>query len=224
MQLKIFFFLRTQYITQDLAGRFFHALLPKEVAKVWAAFYTNPIAAEILANLAIDKWDETVIDPACGSGTLLSAAYKRKLDLYKEQESKELREENLGELHRKFIEKHITGIDIMPFAAHLATINLSLQKLEEPTEKVRIARRDSLELASQLCLSEFRNKGILIKPLKEEVQMEMFLEEPKKSRIKSEPLSPKGKGEEFYLTPVDVVIMNPPFSDREKLPKNYLKI
>ncbi|MGC9059596.1 MAG: Eco57I restriction-modification methylase domain-containing protein, partial [Candidatus Aenigmatarchaeota archaeon] len=30
-------------------------------------------------------------------------------------------------------------------------------------------------------------------------------------------------GKEFYLNPVDIVIMNPPFSDRDKLPKNYLK-
>jgi len=34
-------------------------------------------------------------------------------------------------------------------------------------------------------------------------------------------ISPEGVGESFFLKPVDVVIMNPPFSDREKMPKEY---
>ncbi|MBC7092182.1 MAG: N-6 DNA methylase, partial [Nitrososphaeria archaeon] len=208
--------IRAEHITQDLAGRFFHALLPKEVAKVWAAFYTNPIAAEILARLAIDKWDETILDPACGSGTLLSAAYKRKL---------ELAEENgitlsKAELHKKFVEEDLTGIDIMPFACHLTAINLALQRLEQITDLVRVARMDSLDVAAKLKLTEFKNKGILIKPFHETIQL--TLDGEKKSIKKLGTVSPAGKGAKFYLKPVNVVIMNPPFSDRDKLPKDYL--
>jgi predicted RNA methylase len=213
--------LRAEYITQDLAGRFFHALLPKEVAKVWAAFYTNPIAAEILANLSIDKWNETVIDPACGSGTLLSAAYRRKLELYKEQTNEELNEETLKKLHKKFVEEDITGIDIMPFAAHLSAINLSLQRLEQATDKVRIARADSLELASKFHLPEFKKEGVLLKSFSEIIQTALSFFKEKVTKSKIEPISFYKKRKEFYLKPVDVVIMNPPFSDREKLPKDY---
>ncbi|MGB9762394.1 MAG: HsdM family class I SAM-dependent methyltransferase [Minisyncoccia bacterium] len=215
--------IRTEYITQDLAGRFFHALLPKEVAKVWAAFYTNPIAAEILARLAIDKWDEQVLDPACGSGTLLSACYKRKFELYKEQEKVKLNEDIVKNLHKKFLEEDITGIDIMPFAAHLTTINLALQKLEEPTNFVRIASMDSLDLELKASSQEFNNgKGIPIKPFSGIVQLTIQQEKMLIKR-RGYPLSPSGLGKEFYLNPVDIVIMNPPFSDRDKLPKNYLK-
>ena len=144
--------------------------MPNEVAKVFAAFYTNPIAAEILADLSIDRWDETVIDPACGSGTLLAACYRRKLELAKKQYGLKNGEVE-KELHKKFLGEQITGIDIMPFAAHLTAINLSSQKLEEPTDILRVVVQDSLDLAPQLKTKEFRNKGILLKPFTESTQI-----------------------------------------------------
>jgi type I restriction-modification system DNA methylase subunit len=221
MVIKNVLVIRAEHITKDLAGRFFHALLPKEVAKVWAAFYTHPVAAEILANLAIDRWDEKVIDPACGSGTLLAASYQRKLDLYREKIGRELTEEEIRQLHKKFLEEDITGIDIMPFAAHLTAINLSAQHLEATTNFLRIACMDSLELASQLKSKDFVEKGILIKSFSKELQKTLTGLKTLVSREGA--LSLAEEKSEFKLTPVDVVIMNPPFSDREKLPKDYLE-
>ncbi len=217
--IKNLILLRAEHITQDLAGKFFHALLPKEVAKVWAAFYTNPIAAEILANLVIEKWDETILDPACGSGTLLAACYRRKLRLFEKQTGKSLEEETIRKLHKKFVEEHITGIDIMPFAAHLTTINLASQKLDQPTNIVRIARMDSLELAAKSLDREFKKKGILLRPFVSDAQL--TLTGRKIVLRKATTVSPSGIGKEFYLKPVDIIIMNPPFSDKRKLPTEY---
>ncbi|HEC86850.1 MAG TPA: SAM-dependent DNA methyltransferase, partial [Thermoplasmatales archaeon] len=73
--------IRAAFIKHDLLGRVYHELLPYETKKKLAAFYTKPIAAEILTGLTIDKWNEKVIDPACGSGTLLVSAYRRKFQL-----------------------------------------------------------------------------------------------------------------------------------------------
>jgi predicted RNA methylase len=216
MVIKNVLVIRAEHITKDLAGRFFHALLPKEVAKVWAAFYTHPVAAEILANLAIDRWDEKVIDPACGSGTLLAASYQRKLDLYKEEVGRELTKEEIRKLHKKFLEEDITGIDIMPFAAHLTAINLSAQHLEATTNFLRIACMDSLELAPQLKSKDFVEKGILIKSFSKELQK--TLTGLRKLVSREGALSLAEEKTEFRLTPVDVVIMNPPFSDRRRLP------
>jgi len=205
--------LRAEHITSDLAGRFFHDLIPYEVRKVLAAFYTHPVAAEILAGLTIDSWDETVIDPACGSGTLLVAAYKRKMDLYR----KLYGYRDIDRVHKQFIENDLTGIDIMPFAAHISTINLATQNIEHETNIVRIGTRDSLELVESLKSVDFRKKGIEIKPYTETIQKTLFGYVEKTVRKKGA-IGPEGKGFRFYIKPVDVVIMNPPFSDREKMP------
>jgi hypothetical protein len=47
--------LAPEKIRHDLLGKVFHELIPFEVRKAVAAFYTNNEAAEILAQLAIDK-------------------------------------------------------------------------------------------------------------------------------------------------------------------------
>jgi len=207
--------LRAEHITHDLAGRFFHDLIPFEVRKILAAFYTHPNAADLLANLAIDRWDETVIDPACGSGTLLVASYNRKRELYE----KLYGFTKANEMHKKFIENDLTGIDLMPFAAHISAINLTMQNIEEQTNTLRIATMDSLELAESLKLTSFRRNGIKLSPFATQLQRTLDeVEFAKVKKIKGS-VSPEGRGFEFYLKPVDIVIMNPPFSDRDKMPK-----
>ncbi|MFZ2323926.1 MAG: N-6 DNA methylase [Ignavibacteriaceae bacterium] len=207
--------LRAEHITHDLAGRFFHDLIPFEVRKVLAAFYTHPNAADLLAELCISSYDDTVIDPACGSGTLLVASYKQKQNLYKKLHGFN----KLSEMHKQFIEQEITGIDLMPFAAHISTINLTMQNIEQTTNEVRIATRDSLDLASPLSSSTF-NGEIDIQALSETIQEDLFKVQVFEQRnIKKGALSPEGKGEGFKLHLNDVCIMNPPFSDREKMPK-----
>ncbi|MCJ7553034.1 MAG: SAM-dependent methyltransferase [Ignavibacteriaceae bacterium] len=207
--------LRAEHITHDLAGRFFHDLIPFEVRKVLAAFYTHPNAADLLAELCISSYDDTVIDPACGSGTLLVASYKQKQNLYKQLHGFN----KLSKMHKQFIEKDITGIDLMPFAAHISTINLTMQNIEQTTNEVRIATRDSLDLASPLSSSTF-NGEIDIQALSETIQEDLFkVQVFEQKKIKKGALSPEGKGEGFKLHLNDVCIMNPPFSDREKMPK-----
>jgi len=209
--------LRAEHITHDLAGRFFHDLIPFEVRKVLAAFYTHPIAAEILAGLTISSYDETIIDPACGSGTLLVAAYMRKQELYQELYGYK----DLRRMHKKFIENDLTGIDIMPFASHISAINLTMQNIEQQTNTVRLATFDSLEIANSLRTTQFKRKGIKISPYTTTLQLTLHEISGQLKKIKKRgSVSAAGRGSEFFIKPSDVVIMNPPFSDREKMPED----
>jgi hypothetical protein len=206
--------LRAEYVTHDLAGRFFHDLIPFEVRKVLAAFYTHPNSADLLSGLTIDSWNESVIDPACGSGTLLVSSYQRKRELYQ----KKIGNDDLKKMHKEFLEQDISGIDIMPFASHITTINLAMQDIEQRTNLVRIASMDSLELAPSLKSKIFiSGKGIRISGFERSIQKSLIGADIITKRQGA--VSMDGKGAEFYLNPSDIVIMNPPFSDREKMPK-----
>lgn len=186
-------------VEHDILGRFFHDLLPFDTRKLLAAFYTRPQSAEILSTLAIDNADEKVIDPACGSGTLLVSAYRRKARLAGKFTKK---------MHREFIEEDIFGIDIMPFAIHLTALNLTMQNIEATTNYTQTAIGDSLlELpvgSVRKALEAF--PGFLDTMTYRSLNV---VEGDKKISIPSK----------FF----DVVIMNPPFTKTERLPKSYSK-
>ena len=76
--IKSIYALRPESITHDVLGKVFHELIPHDARKKVAAYYTQNKPAQILADLSIDSWDDQVMDPTCGSGTLLAAAYLRK--------------------------------------------------------------------------------------------------------------------------------------------------
>ncbi len=212
--------LAPERIRHDVLGKVFHELIPFEVRKAVAAFYTNNEAAEILAQLAIDRYDAKVMDLAVGSGTLLVAAYRRKRELLKQEKGFV----DLEKMHRKFLEEDLTGIDIMPFAAHLAVVHLSLQGLLAgfESEKIRIAVWDSTEL----------KPGDTIPAISKELRLayrrptlEMFMKgKPSEEEVyvKKGVVTLEGMGgEQIPLEKVDLVIMNPPFTRQERLPKRY---
>ena len=181
--------IQPEELRADLLGRIFHEFLPPETRKRLGAFYTRPQAAEILAGLAIDRVDEKVLDPACGSGTLLVSAYRKKM--------------TMGKLrpHRKLVEEELTGIDIMPFAAHLAALNLTMQSPMDVTNKTRIGIGNSLHLAQG---NEIGDVTRWLRTFGGDVTS-VDIEEP------------LIKGEVFKIEPANVVIMNPPFTRKERL-------
>jgi len=209
--------LAPEKIRHDVLGKVFHELIPFEIRKAVAAFYTNNEAAEILAQLAIDKPDAKVMDLAVGSGTLLVAAYRRKRELLQKVKGTIELED-----HRRFLEQDLTGIDIMPFAAHLAVVHLSLQALLYETERVRVAVWDSTELKPGQTIPAIWSE---LKVAYRRPTLDLFVERYTPSE---EAYVTKGAvtlegigGEKIPLEQVDVVIMNPPFTRQERLPTTY---
>ncbi|MGC9346426.1 MAG: N-6 DNA methylase, partial [Candidatus Bathyarchaeales archaeon] len=208
--------LAPEKIRHDLLGKVFHELIPFEIRKAVAAFYTNNEAAELLAQLAVDKPDAKVIDLAVGSGTLLVASYRRKRELLQKQKGTFTLED-----HKRFLEEDLTGIDIMPFAAHMAVVHLSLQSLLYATEKVRIAVWDSTELKPGQTIPAICSE---LKTAYRRPTLDLFAEGgfSKEAYVTKGTVTMQGVGgEKIPLEQADLVIMNPPFTRTERLPETY---
>ena len=89
-------------------------------------------AAELLCELSIDDKNAIIYDPACGSGTLLAKAYKRKKALGLNQ-------------HKKLLEQ-IKGSDISDIAAMMSTITLAIMDPSKWTDEVQIYPHDAFAL------------------------------------------------------------------------------
>ena len=112
-------------------------LFPKisDDRKEAAAFYTTTAAAELLTSLLIREddghdWQDQnlfrslrVADLACGTGTLLRAAYRRVRTLH---ESVGGNSQTTAELHKNAMEYGIKAADVSPIAAHLANSGMAL--------------------------------------------------------------------------------------------------
>ena len=114
----------------DLSGRMFQRLIADR--KFLATFYTLPTSAALLGELAVGRLDvETdwsdpdaltrlqVADLACGTGALLSAAYRALSVRYRRTGGDD------QALHQRMIEGALIAADIMPAATHLTASMLS---------------------------------------------------------------------------------------------------
>jgi hypothetical protein len=204
----------------DILGKIFHNLIPFEIRKSVAAYFTNSEAAELLATLAVEGPELKVMDPAVGSGTLLMAAYHRKKELIKRVKKREFLESD----HKRFIEKQITGVDIMPFAAHLAAVHLALQAPLYYTDNVRIAIHDSTNLkpgkyiqAAQETLKEAYKTQRISDYFSEISEVDSIRRKTVRGRVTLSDLQAKP----MELETAHVIVMNPPFTRQERVPEHY---
>ena len=113
--------------SHDLSGTVFQRLIADR--KFLATFYTRPESATLLAHLAIRDdggWgdpervkDFRIADYACGTGTLIHAAYRRLNQLHW------LAGGNPERLHAHMMENALTACDVLPSSVHLTASMLS---------------------------------------------------------------------------------------------------
>ena len=199
---------RVDQIGSDVIGKIFHNLIPLEKRKPVAAYYTNSNAAHLLAHVAIENEFDRVTDPACGSGTMLVSAYLVKSELYEKQGRSVTMD-----VHERFVGDHLTGIDIMPFSAHLAVVNLSLQAPERRLQRVRIAVHDSLELRPGQRIESSRSQFMRAARFRTR-RIDSYAAD-------ALPIGAQQGSWDFVVLPADVVMMNPPFSDSDRIPRSY---
>ena len=118
--------------SHDLTGVVFQRLIADR--KFLATYYTRPAAAALLAGLALPAdsapggadWGDAdtlaslqIGDFACGTGTLLSAAYSRLGLLH------ELHGGDPQALHAPMMENGLVGLDVLSIAVHLTAATLA---------------------------------------------------------------------------------------------------
>jgi len=118
----------------DLAGRIFNRLVSER--KFLASFYTTIPSATLLAGLALRSegwptlsWADVkalstfrVVDPACGTGTLLMAAYRQIVENHLQSSAGK---PEPAELHKTLMEDIIYGADVVQAAIHLTAGTLA---------------------------------------------------------------------------------------------------
>ncbi len=127
--------------SEDLTGIVFQRLIADR--KFLATFYTRPAAASLLAGLAMptdrppggaDWGDRETLaavqigDFACGTGTLLSAAYQRMSLLH------ELHGGDPRSLHAPLMKHGIVGLDVLNVGVHLTAAMLAGSHPDTPFE------------------------------------------------------------------------------------------
>ncbi len=112
----------------DIFGTLFQTLVAER--KFLATYYTKPASAAFVARLALHMLGEKhiakdvtklrVVDPSCGTGTLLAAVYRR-LQVLHENESGG----SFADQHRAMLEHVFYGFDVLPQATHLTLAALA---------------------------------------------------------------------------------------------------
>ncbi|MEW6198598.1 MAG: N-6 DNA methylase [Planctomycetota bacterium] len=113
----------------DIVGRIFQKLIGPEERHRYGQHFTGDDVVDLINAFCIRDGGDSVLDPACGSGSFLVRAYYRKRHL-------DPNRQHLDQLADLF------GCDIALYPAHLATLNLAAREINDEANYPRIVRRD----------------------------------------------------------------------------------
>ena len=210
----------------DHAGPLYHKILTS--AESDGAYYTDNISALMLAGLALSPdlvdWSDRnqatglrILDPACGTGTLLMAALKTIKDRMTASTEEPLAAETIANVHKELVENSIHGFDINYQATQLAASNLTLGAPSVDYDAMNIhtlkhgpQANGTVALGSVGLLQRAMGSG-------EQLDLPRHVKEPEVST----PDSPAAKAPS--ISTVDVILMNPPFTSNVKRAAKYSK-
>ena len=115
-------------LPQDVIGAVFERLIPPEDRHLLGQYFTSEQLCDLGIAFCVLSHNDFVADMTCGTGTFLIRAYDRK--------------RWLGNHDHAALLSHLWGIDVAPFPAELAVINLFRQSLTATGNFPRIVCRD----------------------------------------------------------------------------------
>src|SRR5712664_2655014 len=204
---------RRAALRHDLMGRIYHRLLAD--AKYFGAFYTTVPAATLLLKLTLDPsemkvdWSSLeeigklrIADLACGTGTLLKAALQTIVENHVRARAEYGLLPDLKGVHKILVERVLWGLDVVPFAIHLAGSALALH---EPDVEFGTMNLSTLPVGG--ANSKLGSLDLLTGK-KVAVQADLFGAAAAPSRM-------SGGGDikdSIELPVLDLCVMNPPFT------------
>lgn len=138
----------------DVIGTIYEEIIPPKERHDLGQYYTPPEVVELITKLTIQNPEDRVLDPGCGSGSFLVAAYNRLKKL----------KEKAGNVpnHLQLLDQ-VYGIDINRFPAHLSAINLALRDLSSRTDEVNLEVQDFFHIypkQDRLAAEKVGTKGV----------------------------------------------------------------
>jgi type I restriction enzyme M protein len=117
------------HLPQDVVGAVFERLIPPEDRHALGQFFTKETLVDLILGFCVRHPEDHVLDSTCGTGPFLIRSYDRLSAAYGIHDHSRL----LGQLW---------GVDIAPFPAELATINLFRQQVGQPNNFPRVLNED----------------------------------------------------------------------------------
>lgn len=202
-------------LRHDLLGRIFHRVL--DTARYDGSFYTSSAAAALLAALVIREedrdWSDVeqianlrICDPACGTGTLLMAAAERIHALRRRTGPASNDDEEA--LALCLVEDVLYGFDINLTATHMAASALGMLSPETPFGKLNIFRT-LLGVRRDVIYNGSKKPSAYVGSLELLDGFAVVIDWPTIARQVDDSDDDK---EETQVPPLDLVIMNPPFT------------
>jgi len=219
----------------DHAGALFNRVMGNQASD--GAYFTRPPAAILTARLALDAhadgtavdwadpstWrDHRTVDLACGSGTLLAALLTEMKQRAREAGA---HERQIAELQRMAVEDTIKGLDINPVSLQLAATQLTANNRDVKYRRMGLYQmpygptRDHLVPVAAGTLELLADDNVVRR-----AQMDMLRRAAESHVVQMGPYSlgdPEVDRSAQAVLGARIVIMNPPYTERERMGQKY---